>query len=115
MCSFINNYLVGFFQNNSVVFVFSISNLGMFGISSFSAVINPPQSCILAIGGAQTVLDAECQPQTLLSVTSSVDARVIDDALAAEFLQCFREVMENPGLMLSRSRPTVELAKLFAK
>lgn len=86
----------------------------MFGISSFSAVINPPQACILAVGGARTVLDAECQPQTLLSVTTSSDARMVDDALAAQFLQCFQEVMENPGLMLSHSRP-IELAKLFAK
>jgi len=99
----------------------------MFGISSFSAVINPPQACILAVGGSRSVLveDEEngTRHETVLSVTTSSDARIIDDLLAVEFLAAFCEVIENPALMLSHSRPTADdshvqthdVQKLFAK
>lgn len=60
------------------------------------------------------VLDAECRPQTMLSVTLSSDARVVDDMTSAKFIHCFQEVMENPELMLSHGRP-VDIRKLFAK
>ncbi|XP_053576502.1 pyruvate dehydrogenase protein X component, mitochondrial [Bombina bombina] len=83
---------------------FSISNLGMFGISGFSAVINPPQSCILAVGSSRTELaldnDEEGNPQIvqrqLLNVTLSSDGRLVDDDLASRFLERFRTNLENP-------------------
>ncbi|XP_073397906.1 pyruvate dehydrogenase protein X component, mitochondrial isoform X2 [Dendrobates tinctorius] len=83
---------------------FSISNLGMFGISGFSAVINPPQSCILAVGRSRTELalaeDEEGNPELskkeLLNVTLSSDGRLIDDELASIFLERFRTNLENP-------------------
>ncbi|XP_072277659.1 pyruvate dehydrogenase protein X component, mitochondrial [Pyxicephalus adspersus] len=83
---------------------FSISNLGMFGITGFSAVINPPQSCILAIGRSRTELamaeDEEGSPQIckkeLLNVTLSSDGRLVDDELASMFLERFRANLENP-------------------
>jgi len=94
---------------------FTISNLGMFGISEFSAVINPPQACIMAVGGSRVVLDSETEmPKTLMSVTLSSDARVVDDYIVARFLEAFQEVMENPMMMLSQSK-TPDLSRLFAK
>ncbi|XP_063293963.1 pyruvate dehydrogenase protein X component, mitochondrial [Pelobates fuscus] len=83
---------------------FSISNLGMFGITGFSAVINPPQSCILAVGRSRTELalaeDEEGNPQILqkqlMNVTLSSDGRLVNDELASQFLECFRTNLENP-------------------
>ncbi|XP_033646036.1 pyruvate dehydrogenase protein X component-like [Asterias rubens] len=75
---------------------FSISNLGMFGISEFSAVINPPQACILAIGSARMTLNQSMKPQAMTTVMLSSDGRVVNDALAATFLQSFKKNMENP-------------------
>ena len=103
----------------------SISNLGMFGISSFSAVINPPQTCILAVGSGRPVLtpatDCDVSVSTMMSMTSACDARVIDDQLAVEFLNTVRDVLEQPSLMSSHcpsaatARSTYDLEKLFAK
>lgn len=79
---------------------FSISNLGMFGVKSFSAIINPPQSMILAVGEARKtfVPDDDDQPvaATILSVTLSCDHRVVDGAIGAEWLQSFKTYVENP-------------------
>ncbi len=81
---------------------FTISNLGMFGISEFSAVINPPQSCILAVGGGiKRILppkSADGKPRvgTILTVQLSADRRVVDEAVSALFLQSFREYIANP-------------------
>ncbi|CAH6788181.1 Pdhx [Phodopus roborovskii] len=83
---------------------FSISNLGMFGIDEFAAVINPPQACILAVGRFRPVLklaeDEEGNPQLrqhqLITVTMSSDSRVVDDELATKFLESFKENLENP-------------------
>ncbi|XP_057636910.1 pyruvate dehydrogenase protein X component, mitochondrial [Chionomys nivalis] len=83
---------------------FSISNLGMFGIDEFSAVINPPQACILAVGRFRPVLklteDEEGNPQLqqhqLITVTMSSDSRVVDDELATRFLESFKANLENP-------------------
>lgn len=86
----------------------------MFGITEFSAVINPPQACILAVGSSRLVLNSDAQPETHMTVTLSADARIVDDFLAARFLEAFREVMEEPMLMLSQSVP-VSLETLFAK
>ena len=72
---------------------FSISNLGMFGVREFSAIINPPQSCILAVGAGEQraiVKDGALSIATMMSCTLSVDHRAIDGALGAEFLKVFK-------------------------
>ncbi|CAK6960015.1 pyruvate dehydrogenase protein X component%2C mitochondrial [Scomber scombrus] len=84
---------------------FSISNLGMFGISGFSAVINPPQACILAIGTSRTELqlcedDQTLRSQQLMTVTMSSDGRLVDDELASRFLDKFRANLEQPQRMV---------------
>ena len=82
---------------------FSISNLGMFGIKQFSAVINPPQGAILAVGAGErkaVVINENISIATVMSVTLSCDHRVIDGAVGAEFLSVFKEYIENPSLML---------------
>jgi len=82
---------------------FSISNLGMFGIKDFTAVINPPQSAILAVGmGEQraVVRDGILRTATMMSVTLSCDHRVIDGATGARFLQAFKSYIEEPAAML---------------
>lgn len=83
---------------------FAISNLGMFGIDNFDAVINPPHGSILAVGaGAKRPVvnaDGKVAIATVMSVTLSVDHRVIDGALGAEFLSAIKENLENPIAML---------------
>ena len=82
---------------------FTISNLGMFGIKEFSAVINPPQGAILAVGAGEqrpVVKDGQLAVATVMSVTLSADHRVVDGALGAQWLQVFKELIENPVLML---------------
>jgi pyruvate dehydrogenase E2 component (dihydrolipoamide acetyltransferase) len=83
---------------------FSISNLGMFGIKDFSAVINPPQACILAVGAGEqrpVVKNGALAIATVMSCTLSVDHRVVDGALGAEWLQAFKQLIEDPiSLML---------------
>jgi pyruvate dehydrogenase E2 component (dihydrolipoamide acetyltransferase) len=84
---------------------FAISNLGMFGIDNFDAVINPPHGAILAVGaGVKKPIvgeDGELAVATVMSVTLSVDHRVIDGALGAELLQAIVENLENPMVMLA--------------
>ena len=84
---------------------FAISNLGMFGIENFDAVINPPHGSILAVGAGirQPVVgaDGELTTATVMSMTLSVDHRVIDGALGAEFLTAIIENLENPLVMLA--------------
>lgn len=85
---------------------FTISNLGMFDISHFTAVINPPQSAILAVGSVQKVLvpsessEEEFKVVNSLNVTLSCDHRVVDGAVGAQWLQWFRKFMEKPHSML---------------
>ncbi len=82
---------------------FSISNLGMYGIKEFSAVINPPQGCILAVGSGEKrpiVINNEISVATIMTVTLSCDHRVVDGAVGAEFLSEFKNLIENPSLML---------------
>ena len=82
---------------------FSISNLGMYGIKEFSAVINPPQGCILAVGSGEKrviVIKDEISIATIMTVTLSCDHRVVDGAVGAEFLSEFKNFIENPSLML---------------
>ncbi|SCM67932.1 pyruvate dehydrogenase complex dihydrolipoamide acetyltransferase [Donghicola eburneus] len=84
---------------------FAISNLGMFGIDNFDAVINPPHGAILAVGAGvkKPVVNAEGEIEvaTVMSVTLSVDHRVIDGALGAELLKAIAENLENPMMMLA--------------
>jgi pyruvate dehydrogenase E2 component (dihydrolipoamide acetyltransferase) len=84
---------------------FAISNLGMFGIENFDAVINPPHGSILAVGaGLKTPVvanDCTITVATVMSMTLSVDHRVIDGALGAEFLKAIIENLENPVAMLA--------------
>jgi pyruvate dehydrogenase E2 component (dihydrolipoamide acetyltransferase) len=78
---------------------FSISNLGMFGIDEFTAVINPPEGAILAIGSMApkpVVRDNEIVIRQMMRVTMSCDHRVIDGATGAKFLQTFKKILENP-------------------
>ena len=84
---------------------FSITNLGMYGVESFSAIINPPQVGILAIGAVVTqpiVLDGEVVKANMLNVTLSVDHRPVDGVLAAQWLQKFKRLVENPALILAQ-------------
>ena len=82
---------------------FSVSNLGMYGIKEFAAIINPPQSMILAVGTAEqrpVVKDGALAIATMMSCTLSVDHRVVDGALGATFLQAFKGLIEDPLTML---------------
>jgi pyruvate dehydrogenase E2 component (dihydrolipoamide acetyltransferase) len=82
---------------------FSISNLGMFGIKEFTAIINPPEAAIIAVGGANpsaVVREGEIVVRNMMSVTMSCDHRVVDGATGAKFLQTFKQFLENPVLML---------------
>ena len=82
---------------------FSVSNLGMFGVSEFSAIINPPQAAILAVGMTQqvpVVEDGAVKIASVMRCTLSVDHRAIDGALAAHWLAAFKRLLENPLSML---------------
>jgi pyruvate dehydrogenase E2 component (dihydrolipoamide acetyltransferase) len=82
---------------------FSVSNLGMFGIKSFSAVINPPQACILAVGAGEeraVVKNGQLTVANVMSCTLSVDHRAVDGAIGAEFLAAFKRLIEQPLAML---------------
>jgi pyruvate dehydrogenase E2 component (dihydrolipoamide acetyltransferase) len=78
---------------------FSISNLGMFGIDEFTAVINPPEAAILAIGAMTdkpVARNGEIEIHKMMRVTMSCDHRVVDGAVGAQFLQTFKQILENP-------------------
>ena len=82
---------------------FSISNLGMFGIKQFDAVINPPQGAIMAVGAGEqrpVVRNGALAVATVMSVTLSVDHRVVDGAIGAELLAAFKTLIEDPMTML---------------
>ena len=82
---------------------FSVSNLGMFGVKEFDAIINPPQACILAIGAGakQPYVDGDdVKIGTFMNCTLSVDHRAVDGAVGAEYLQYFKRFIENPVSML---------------
>jgi pyruvate dehydrogenase E2 component (dihydrolipoamide acetyltransferase) len=81
----------------------SVSNLGMYGIKDFTAVINPPQSSILAVGTGEqraVVRNGQIVPATIMSVTLSCDHRAIDGALGAELIGAFKMLIENPVMMV---------------
>ena len=78
---------------------FSISNLGMFGVEDFTAILNPPNACILAVGGIQdkaVVRDGQVVPGKMMKLTISCDHRVVDGASAAAFLNDVKAALENP-------------------
>jgi pyruvate dehydrogenase E2 component (dihydrolipoamide acetyltransferase) len=82
---------------------FTISNLGMFGIDEFTAIVNPPDSCIMAVGGIQqtpVVKNGEIVPGNIMKVTMSCDHRVVDGATGAAFLQTFKGLLEDPVRLL---------------
>ncbi len=82
---------------------FSISNLGMFGIKEFTAIINPPEAGILAVGAAAptaVVRDGAMVTRNIMNVTMSCDHRVIDGATGAKFLQTFKQILEQPAILL---------------
>ena len=82
---------------------FTISNLGMYGIKEFSAIINPPQGCILAVGAGEqrpVVKAGALAIATVMTCTLSVDHRVVDGAVGAEFLAAFKKLVEDPLSML---------------
>eukprot|EP01135_Chromosphaera_perkinsii_P004478 Nk52_evm2s284 gene=Nk52_evmTU2s284 len=85
---------------------FTISNLGMYGVNSFSAIINPPQACILAVGGAQKKIVVDDNSENgmkvghVMTATLSCDHRVVDGAVGAQWLKHFREYLENPISMI---------------
>lgn len=83
---------------------FSLSNLGMYGVKTFQAIINPPQACILAIGAGESKLvmrDGAPKEIQVMNATLSVDHRAVDGALGAEWLQIFKRYIENPILMFA--------------
>jgi len=82
---------------------FTVSNLGMFGVREFSAIINPPEVGILAVGGAEkraVVKGDQIVARTMMTLTLSCDHRAVDGAVAAEFLTTLRQLLEEPGMML---------------
>jgi pyruvate dehydrogenase E2 component (dihydrolipoamide acetyltransferase) len=82
---------------------FSISNLGMMGIAEFTAVINPPDACILAVGGIKKELaleNGEIIENNIMRLTLSCDHRVVDGAVGSKFLQTLKQNLENPVMML---------------
>lgn len=82
---------------------FSLSNLGMYGVKEFAAIINPPQGCILAVGMGEerpVMKGGLLTSATLMTCTLSVDHRVVDGAVGANFLKAFKELVENPVMMI---------------
>ena len=82
---------------------FTISNLGMFGIEEFTAIINPPDACIMAVGGIKQtaiVKDGELTIGNIMKVTMSCDHRVVDGAVGSAFLQTFKSLLEDPVRLL---------------
>ena len=82
---------------------FSISNLGMFGVKQFAAIVNPPQGCILAVGAGEdraVVRSGKLEIRNMVDLTLSVDHRVVDGAVGAQFLAALKHYLESPSLML---------------
>jgi pyruvate dehydrogenase E2 component (dihydrolipoamide acetyltransferase) len=78
---------------------FTISNLGAWGIKQFTAIINPPQSCILAVGTVQRPAGVESAEHDFMTVTLSCDHRIVDGSVGAEWLAHLKRVLENPALL----------------
>jgi pyruvate dehydrogenase E2 component (dihydrolipoamide acetyltransferase) len=83
---------------------FSVSNLGMFGITEFTALINPPEACILAVGAmtpTPVVRDGQVSVRQMMKVTLSCDHRIVDGATGAKFLQTLKKILENPLYLIA--------------
>lgn len=94
---------------------FTISNLGMFGIAEFTAIINSPQVAILAVGGGRTIFNPDTmQPTTVMTATLSFDRRYIDEAGAADFMKVFQTIMERPELLGTGYLSSVKLDRMTA-
>ena len=94
---------------------FTISNLGMFGIAEFTAIINAPQVAILAVGGGRSVIHPDTmQATTVMTATLSFDRRYIDEAAAADFMAVFQRVMERPELLGTGFLPSVKVDRVAA-
>ena len=83
---------------------FTVSNLGMYGVDSFTAIINPPNTCILAVGGIEKVVRERApgvfSSASIMKVTLSCDHRAVDGAMGAEFLSTLKALLEDPVQML---------------
>ena len=82
---------------------FSVSNLGMYGVKNFTSIINPPQSCIIAVGAGEeraVVVNGKIEIATVMTVTMSADHRVVDGGTGAKFLQTLKQFIEEPASML---------------
>jgi pyruvate dehydrogenase E2 component (dihydrolipoamide acetyltransferase) len=82
---------------------FSVSNLGMYGIKNFTSIINPPQSCIIAVGAGEerpVVVNGKIEVATVMTVTMSADHRVVDGGTGAKFLATLKQFIEEPASML---------------
>jgi pyruvate dehydrogenase E2 component (dihydrolipoamide acetyltransferase) len=82
---------------------FSVSNLGMYGIKNFTSIINPPQSCIIAVGAGEerpVVVNGKIEIATVMTVTMSADHRVVDGGTGAKFLATLKQFLEEPASML---------------
>ena len=82
---------------------FTISNLGMFGVEEFTAIVNPPDACILAVGGIKqtaVVKDGQLVPGNVMKVTLSCDHRAVDGAVGAAFLHTLKGFLEEPVRIL---------------
>ena len=94
---------------------FTISNLGMFGIAEFTAIINAPQVAILAVGGGRSVIHPDTmQATTVMTATLSFDRRYIDEAAAADFMAVFQRIMERPELLGTGYLPSVKMDRAAA-
>jgi len=74
----------------------TVSNLGMFGVKEFKAVVNPPQACILAVGNAQLKPNEDRSLDTYMNITLSCDGRIVDDIQASRFIELVKDLIENP-------------------
>jgi len=94
---------------------FTISNLGMFGISEFTAIINAPQLAILAVGGGVPIVDPNTMTSTtVMTATLSFDRRYIDEALAADFMAVYKAILERPELLGVGYLPSVRVDRVAA-
>jgi len=94
---------------------FTISNLGMFGVTEFTAIINAPQAAILAVGGGTPTLDGNGKPFTAMTSTLSFDRRYIDEATAADFMTVYRAILERPELLGTGYLPSVKTDRMAAQ
>ena len=83
---------------------FTLTNLGVYGVREFCAIVNPPEVAILAIGAAEkraVVVEDEIVARTMMTVTLSGDHRVVDGATAAEFLRTLKSLLQEPGIIIA--------------